>query len=94
MEYHQLNIFYMYLALMDKECFLIDFLSKGVAQGLIIQGFWYFAEKKAKFCRIFRGKLAEKLADFMGFLWEKSQNSQKNWPILAERSQISKDFQG
>ena len=74
MEYHQLNIFYMYLALTDKECFLIDFLSKGVAQGLIIQGFWYFVEKKAKFRRIFRGKLAEKLADFMGFLWEESQN--------------------
>ena len=91
MEYHQRNIFYMYLALTDKECFLIDFLSKGVAQGLIIQGFWYFAEK---FRRIFGGKLAEKLADFMGFLWAKSQHSQKNWPILAERSQISKDFQG
>ena len=71
MEYHQLNIFYMYLALTDKECFLIDFLSKGVAQGLIIQGFWYFAEKKAKFCRIFRGKLAEKLADFRDFCGRK-----------------------
>ena len=36
MEYHQLNIFYMYLALTDIECFLIDFLPKGFALGLII----------------------------------------------------------
>ena len=28
-------------------------------------------EKKAKFCGIFRGKLAEKSADFAGFSWEK-----------------------
>ena len=79
------------------------------------QGFWYFAEKKAKFRGIFRGKFAEKSADFAGFSREKSQNSQKNWPIsrdfrgskvkisrkigrfrgiLAEKRQISKDFQG
>ena len=72
------------------------------------QGFWYFAEKKAKFRGIFRGKFAEKSADFAGkkskfaeksadfagFLREKSQNSQKNWPILAEKSQILKDFRG
>ena len=31
------------------------------------QGFWYFAEKKAKFRGIFRGKFAEKSADFAGF---------------------------
>ena len=48
------------------------------------QGFWYFAEKKAKFRGIFRGKFVEKSADFRG---EKSQNSQKN------RS-ISRDFSG
>ena len=81
----------------------------------ILQGFWYFAEKKAKFRGIFRGKFAEKSEDFVGFSREKSQNSQKNRPIswdfsgrkakirrkidrfcgiLAEKSQISKDFQG
>ena len=80
-----------------------------------LQGFWYFAEKKAKFREIFRGKFAEKWADFAGFLREKSQNSWKiGWlheifagekskirrkvgrfrGILAEKNQISKDFQG
>ena len=78
------------------------------------QGFWYFTEKKAKFCGIFRGKFAEKSADFAGFSREKSQNLRKNRSIsrdfrrrkvkirrkigrfrglLAEKSQISKDFQ-
>ena len=47
-----------------------------------LQGFWYFAEKKAKFRGIFRGKFAEKAADFAGFSREKSQNSRKNRPIL------------
>ena len=81
----------------------------------VIQGFWYFAEKKAKFRGISRGKFAEKSADFAGFSREKSQNSRKNRPIsrdfrgrkvkirkkigrfrgiLAEKSQISKDFRG
>ena len=32
----------------------------------IRQGFWYFAEKKAKFRGIFRGKFAEKSANFAG----------------------------
>ena len=80
-----------------------------------MQGFWYFAEKNTKFRGIFRGKFAEKSADFEGFSREKSQNSLKNRPIsrdfrgrkvkirrkigrfrgiLAEKSQISKDFQG
>ena len=45
------------------------------------QGFWYFAEKKAKFRGIFRGKFAEKSTDFAGFSREKSQNSPKNRPI-------------
>ena len=45
------------------------------------QGFWYFAEKKAKFRGIFRGKFAEKSADFAGFSREESQNSRKNRPI-------------
>ena len=31
------------------------------------QGFWYFAEKKAKFLGIFRGKFDKKSADFPGF---------------------------
>ena len=76
-----------------------------------VQGFWYFAEKKAKFRGISRGKFAEKSADFAGFSREKSQNLRKNRPIsreksqnsqtigrfrgiLAEKSQISRDFQG
>ena len=65
----------------------------------ILQGFWYFAEKKAKFRGIFRGKFAEKSADFAGFSREKSQNSLKNRPISREKSQnsqknrpISQDF--
>ena len=45
------------------------------------QGFWYFAEKKAKFHGIFRGKFAEKSAHFAGFSREESQNSRKNRPI-------------
>ena len=72
-------------------------------------------KKNAKFRGIFRGKFAEKSADFAGFSREKSQNSRKNRPILrdfrgrkvkirrkigrfrgilAEKSQISKDFRG
>ena len=35
---------------------------------------------------IFRGKFAEKSADFAGFSREKSQNSQKNRPISREIS--------
>ena len=61
------------------------------------QGFWYFAEKRAKFRGIFRGKFAEKSADFAGFSRKKSQNLQKIRlisRILAEKIQISKDFQG
>ena len=48
------------------------------------QSFWYFAEKKAKFRGIFRGKFAEKSVDFVGFSWEKSQNSRKNRPISRD----------
>ena len=79
------------------------------------QGFWYLAEKKAKFRGTFRGKCAEKSGDFEGFSREKSKNSRKKRPIsqdfrgrkvkirrkigwfrgiLAEISQITKDFQG
>ena len=49
-----------------------------------LQGFWYFAEKKAKFCGIFRGKFAEKSADFAGFSREKSQNWRNNRPISGD----------
>ena len=41
-------------------------------------------KKKAKFRGIFRGKFAEKAADFAGFSREKSQNSRKNRPILRD----------
>ena len=65
------------------------------------QGFWYFAEKKAKFSGIFRGKFAEKSADLAGFSGAKSQNSLKNRPISRETSQnlqknrpILRDFSG
>ena len=44
-------------------------------------------KKKANFRGIFRGKFAEKSADFAGFSREKSQNSWKNRPI-------SRDFRG
>ena len=63
-----------------------------------MQGFWYFAKKKAKFRGIFKGKFAEKSANFAGFSREKSQNSRKNRPILAgEESKFaekSADFVG
>ena len=49
-------------------------------------GLLIFRGKKAKFCGIFRGKFAEKSADFAGFSWEKSQNSWKNRPISREIS--------
>ena len=48
------------------------------------QGFWYFADKKARFHGISRGKFAEKSADFAGFSQRKSQNSWKNRPILRD----------
>ena len=51
------------------------------------QSFWYFTKKKAEFRGIFRGKFAQKSVDFVGFSWEKSQNSWKNRPI-------SRDFRG
>ena len=72
------------------------------------QGFWYFAEKKAKFRGIFRGKFAEKSAnfagkkskfaeksaDFAGFSREKSQNSQENRPISRDFSGKESIFEG
>ena len=73
-----------------------------------MQGFWYFAKKKAKFRGIFKGKFAEKSANFAG---KKSKFAEKSADprgrrvkirrkigrfcgILAEKSQILKDFQG
>ena len=47
-------------------------------------GLLIFHGKNAKFRRIFRGKFVEKLADFAGFSWEKSQNLRKNWLILSD----------
>ena len=44
---------------------------------LLYSGLLIFREKKAKFCGIFRGKLAEKSADFAGFSRERSFNSRK-----------------
>ena len=61
-----------------------------------LQGFWYFAEKKAKF----RGKkviILGKIGQFCGiFAREKSKFAEKSadFAILAKKSQISKDFQG
>ena len=54
-----------------------------LSEALDSQRFWYFAEKKAKFCGIFWGKFAEKSVIFAG----KSQNSRKN-------DQKSADFAG
>ena len=80
-----------------------------------LTGLLIFRGKKAKFRGIFRGKFAEKSANFVGFSRIKSQNSWKNRTILrdfcgrkvkirrkisqfcrilAEKSQISKDFRG
>ena len=58
------------------------------------QGLRYFAEKKAKFCGIFKGKCAEKSADFVGFLWGKSQNSRNNRPISRDFSAKKSIFEG
>ena len=67
-----------------------DFRGKNFKiRGKIGQFRGIFAGKKSKF--------AEKSADFAGFWWEKSQNSQKIGRfrgILAEKSQFSKDFRG
>ena len=61
-------------------------------------GLLIFRGKKAKFRGIFRGKFAEKSADFAGFSQGKQVEIRKKigrfrWG-LAAKSQISKDFQG
>ena len=77
------------------------YYASGISCLISYQGFWYCAKKKAKFRRIFRGKFAEKSANFAGFSrekvkirgkisrfpgfsQEKSQNSQRNRPILRD----------
>ena len=49
-------------------------------------------KKKAKFRWIFRGKFAEKSADFAGFSRGKSQNLQKNRPISWDFSEKKVKF--
>ena len=61
-------------------------LSKLKKLAVPLTGLLIFCGKKAKFCGIFRGKFAEKSADFAGFSREKSQNSQKKLPISREIS--------
>ena len=61
---------------------------------LLYSGLLIFREKKAKFCGIFRGKFAEKLADFAGFYREESQNSQKNRVISRDFSGKKSHFEG
>ena len=51
-------------------------------------------EKKAKFRGIFKGKFAEKSANFVGFSREKSQNSQKNRLISRDFSGKKSNFEG
>ena len=57
-------------------------------------GLLIFRGKKAKFRRIFRGKFVEKSANFAGFSQEKSQNLQKNRPILRDFRGEKSNFQG
>ena len=52
------------------------------------------SRKKAKFRRIFRGKFAEKSANFVGFSQEKSQNLRNNWPILRDFGGKKSIFEG
>ena len=61
-------------------------------------GLLIFCGKKAKFRGIFRGKFAEKSANFAGFLQGKQVEIRKKigrfrWGLVA-KCQISKDFQG
>ena len=51
-----------------------------------VQGFWYFAEKKAKFRGIFRGKFAEKSADFAG---KKSKFAEQSADFAGEKSKFA-----
>ena len=53
-----------------------------------IQGFWYFAEKKAKFRGIFRGKFAEKSADFAGRKSKFAEKSADFWYFFRKKVKI------
>ena len=58
------------------------------------QGFSYFAEKKAKFRGIFKGKFVEKSADFAG---KKSKLMEKSADLEGEESKFAEklaDFAG
>ena len=57
-------------------------------------GLLVFRGKKAKFRGIFRGKFAEKSADFTGFSREKSQNSPENRLISRDFSGKKSNFEG
>ena len=62
-----------------------------MAQLFYYQGFWYFAEKKEKFRGIFRGKFAEKSADFAGFSREKkSKFAEKSADFAREKSNLER----
>ena len=54
-----------------------------------MQGFWYLAEKKAKFRGIFRGKFLGKSADFTGNFGGKLR-----WETISKKQPISLDFFG
>ena len=60
-----------------------------ISTGLLI-----FRGKKAKFRGIFRGKFAEKSADFAGFSRGKSQNSPENRSISRGFSGKKSNFEG
>ena len=76
----------------DKLEFKVWALNRGKC--FTVQGFWYFAEKKARFRGISRGKFAEKSADFAGFSRGKSQNSWNNRPISRDFSGKKSIFEG
>ena len=73
-----------------------------------MSGLLIFCGKKAKFRGIFKGKFAEKSADFAGkkskfaeksagfaeFSWEKSQNSPENRSISQDFSGKKSNFEG
>ena len=72
----------------------VFFKSSGETSRFKTQGFWYFAEKKAKFPGIFRGKFQEKSADFAG---KKSKFAEQSADFAGEKSKFAKnsaDFAG
>ena len=72
-------------------------LSEGLGLPLLyvlLSGLLIFRGKKAKFRGIFRGKFAEKSADFAGFSREESQNSPENRSISRDFSGKKSNFEG